>query len=103
DVTERTFVVQRMFRLNDSLPQDSGPTHWRWDRGGWLLVDRVSGKVQPIPLSEFDPAVSSVNWFRDYAAYCGISDDAQKHFAMIIQLGKRKALLKKSLADNVTL
>jgi len=43
DVTERTFVVQRMFRLNDSLPQDPGPTHWRWERGGWLLVDRVSG------------------------------------------------------------
>ena len=25
DVTDRAFVVQRMFRLNDSLPQDAGP------------------------------------------------------------------------------
>jgi hypothetical protein len=99
EVTERTFVVQRMFRLNDSLPQDSGPTHWRWERGGWVLVDRVSGKVQPIMLPEFDPSLSSVNWFRDDTAYCGVSDNAQKAFAMIKQLGKRKPLLKKSLAD----
>jgi len=99
DVTERTFVVQHIFRLNDSLPQDPGPTHWRWERGGWLLVDRISGKAQPITLSEFDPPLSSVTWFRDYAAYCGVSDDAQKAFAIIVQLGKRKSLLKKPLAD----
>ena len=40
-----------------------------------------------------------MTWFRDYAAYCGVSDDAQKSFAIIMQLGKRKPLLKKSLAD----
>ena len=34
DVTERIFVVQRMFRLNDSLPQESGPARWRWEKGG---------------------------------------------------------------------
>jgi len=99
DVTERTFVVQRIFRLNDSLPQDSGPARWRWERGAWLLVDRVSGKAQPITLLEFDPYLSSVTWFRDYAAYCGVSDDAQKSFAIIMQLGKRKPLLKKALAE----
>jgi len=31
DVTERTFLVQRMFRLNDSLPAESSPPHWRWN------------------------------------------------------------------------
>src|SRR6266700_954611 len=50
DITDRSFVVQRLFRLNDSLPQDAGPTRWRWQRGGWLLVDRVTGKVQQITL-----------------------------------------------------
>jgi len=69
DVTDRAFVVQRMFRLNDSLPQDAGPARWRWQWGGWLLADRVTGKVQQITLPEFDPYYSAVNWFRDYAAY----------------------------------
>jgi hypothetical protein len=102
DVTERMFVVQRMFRLNDSLPQENGPTRWRWEVGGWLLVDRLSGKVQAVNLPEFDPYHSSVNWFRDYAAYCGTSDDGKKAFAMIIQLGRRKPLLKKTVAENQT-
>ena len=44
EVTERTFVVQRVFRLNDSLPQESGKIRWQWRRGGWLLIDRLTGK-----------------------------------------------------------
>jgi hypothetical protein len=99
DVTERTFVVQRIYRLNDSLPQQPGPTQWQWQRGGWLLVDRVSGKVQPIALPEFDPDSSAANWYRDYAAYCGTSDDGQKLFAVIMQIGRRKPLLKKAVVD----
>jgi hypothetical protein len=99
DVTERTFVIQRIYRLNDSLPQESGPTQWRWQLGGWLLVDRVNGKVQQIVLTEFDPDSSAVNWFRDYAAYCGMSDDGQKVFAVIVQLGHRKPLLSKAVAE----
>ena len=61
EITERIFVVQRMFRLNDSLPQETGPARWRWEKGGWLLVDRVSGKVQQIALPEFDPNYSQAN------------------------------------------
>jgi hypothetical protein len=99
DVTERTFVVQRIYRMNDSLPQQPGPTQWQWQRGSWLLVDRVSGKVQQLALAEFDPDSSAVNWFRDYAAYCGVSDDGQKLFAVIAQIGRRKPLLKKSIGD----
>src|SRR5208282_4134410 len=40
DVTDRSFVVRRVIRLNDSLPGDK-LGHWVWQRGPWLLVDRV--------------------------------------------------------------
>jgi len=100
DITDHNFTVQRMFRLNDSLPQEAGPTRWRWERGGWLLVDRVSGRAQPIALPEFDPNYSKASWFRDYVAYCGTSDDGQKLFAVIAQAGKRKPLLNKGLPEQ---
>src|ERR1051326_2631221 len=32
DVTDRLFVVQRAYRLNDLLPQETGPSRWRWER-----------------------------------------------------------------------
>jgi hypothetical protein len=99
DVTERTFVVQRIYRINDSLPQQTGPPQWQWQRGGWLLVDRVNGKVQPIALAEFNPGSSTVSWFRDYAAYCGVSDDGGKLVVVIMQIGRRKPLLKKAVGE----
>jgi hypothetical protein len=100
DVTDRTFVVQRVFRLNDSLSQESAPLRWRWERGGWLLVNRGTGKTQQVALPEFDPYNSDAAWFRDYAAYCGVSDDGKKASAIIVQLGRRKPLLKKLLGDS---
>ena len=100
EVTDRTFVVQRIFRVNDSLPQDTGPIRWRWEKGGWLVVDRVSGRVQQIALPEFVVSRSQVSWFRDYAAYCGTSDDGQTEFAIVSQVGKRRPLLKKSLGQG---
>jgi hypothetical protein len=99
DVTERTFVIQRIYRMNDSLPQQAGSPQWQWQRGGWLLIDRISGKIQPLALAEFDPDSSAANWFRDYAAYCGISDDGQKMSAVIVQIGRRKPLLKKTMGS----
>ena len=46
DITDRLFVVRRAFRLNDWLPQDEGTNHkWKWQRGGWLMVDRDSGRI----------------------------------------------------------
>src|SRR5437879_4567560 len=42
EVTDRQFVIRRAFRVNDSLPEDSGVLRWQWQRGGWLLVDRVT-------------------------------------------------------------
>jgi len=98
EVTDRLFVVRRGFRVNDSLPLESTP-RWKWQRGGWLLVDRVSGKVSPLSLPEFDNYYSSTSWYRDYAAYCGVSDDGKKAFAMVVQIGRRKPLLKKPLGD----
>jgi hypothetical protein len=86
--------------LNDSLPGEAGPTRWRWEKGAWVVVDRLSGRVQPIALPEFDPYYSQVSWFRDYVAYCGSSDDGQKMFAVIVQAGKRRLLLKKGLAEK---
>jgi len=102
DVTERTFAVQRMFRLSNSLPQEAGPAHWRWERGGWLLVDRVSGKVQQVILLEFDPSLSLVNWFRDYAAYCGVSDDGQKIFRNHRATRQAETIAEKALGDAAT-
>jgi hypothetical protein len=100
DVTDRLFVVRRVFRLNDALPDEASPgPHWQWQRGGWLLVDRVSGRVSLIPLPEFDPYYSAGSWYRDYLAYCGVSDDGKKLFAIVAQLGRRKPILKKPLGE----
>ncbi len=55
DVTDRIFVVRRAFRVNDSLPQENAAApKWQWQRGGWLLIDRVTARVTPINLPEFD-------------------------------------------------
>jgi hypothetical protein len=101
DVTERLLVAQRVFRLNDSLPQENGPNRWRWQKGGWILIDRISGKVQPVTLPDLDIDNSSLNWFRDYAAYCSATEDG-KIFAVIVQVGRRKPLLKKVIASGTT-
>lgn len=100
EVTDRLFVVQRMFRLNDTLPDEAGGApRWQWQRGGWVLVDRVTGRVSAITLPEFDPFLSTASWYRDYVAYCGVSDDGKKLSAVVAQLGRRKAILKKPLGE----
>ena len=101
EVTERLFVVRRAFRVNDSLPEDS-TLRWQWQRGGWLLVDRLTGRVSSISLREFDNYYSAASWYRDYVSYCGVSDDGKKIFATVVQLNRRKPVLKKLLA-SVTL
>jgi hypothetical protein len=73
EVTDRLFVVRRVFRMNDSLPQDSD-VRWQWQRGGWLVVDRLTGRISPVVLAEFDASNSAASWYRDYVAYCGIAD-----------------------------
>ena len=99
EVTDRLFVARRMFRVNDSLPEDSA-TRWQWQRGGWLLVDRMTGHVSPVNLLEFDAYYSSASWYRDYVAYCGVSDDGRKTYAVVTQLSRRKPVLKKELSSD---
>jgi hypothetical protein len=95
DITDRSFVVRRAFRVNDSLPQESATSpQWQWLRGGWLLVDRVTGRISPINLPEYDVVYSNVSWYRDYAAYCGISDDSKQIYAMVAQINRRKPIVK---------
>ena len=100
EVTERLFVVRRVFRVNDGLPEDSAP-RWEWQRGGWLLVDRITGRISVINLPEFDALYSVASWYRDYVAYCGVADDGKKTYAVVAQLSRRKPVLKKALAEGV--
>ncbi len=108
DVTDRSFVVRRMIRLNDTLPTDkpaeksalssaSGASHWVWQRGPWLLIDRVTGHVTPLKLPDYDPGVSLVAWFRDYGAYCGVTPSGKSLFAVVAQISARKPVLAKKL------
>jgi len=99
EVTDRLFVARRMFRVNDSLPEDGG-TRWQWQRGGWLLVDRATGHIAPVNLPEFDALYSALSWYRDYAAYCGIADDGKKTYAIVAQISRRKPVLKKPLSGS---
>ncbi len=98
DVTDRSFVVRRALRVNDSLPGDSKGAHWVWQRGPWLLVDRVTGRVASLKLPDYDPGASQVAWFRDYAAYCGVTATAKSLHAVVWQLGVRRPVLSKKLA-----
>jgi hypothetical protein len=124
DVTDRSFVVRRALRINDFLPGDgakdaaqntasgakerhpvdhspidrSPVDHWVWQRGPWLLVDRIMGHVTALKLPDYDPGVSQVAWFRDYAAYCGVTASGKSLYAKVAQIGVRKAVLSKKLA-----
>jgi len=99
EITDRQFVVQRAYRLNDSLPGEA--PHWIWQRGAWLLVDRVTGRISPINLPDFDAYYSAASWYRDYVAYCGVSDGGRKVYAVVAQLGRRKPVLKSLVRDGI--
>ncbi len=98
ELTDRLFAVRRAFRVNDSLPKDGSVT-WQWQRGGWLLVDRGSGRISPLNLAEFDPFYSAASWYRDYVAYCGVSEDSKKLYAIVVQVGRRKPILKQLVGE----
>jgi len=72
--------------------------HWVWQRGPWLQVDRVTGHATVLKLPDYDPAVSQVAWFRDYAAYCGVTPSGKSLYAIVAQLGVRKRIVSKKLA-----
>jgi hypothetical protein len=97
DVTDRSFTVRRALRLNDALPAD-GAALWVWQPGPWLLVDRVTGHITALHLPDFDADVSDVSWFRDYAAYCGVSATAKGGLmAVVAQLNGRRAVVQKQI------
>jgi len=118
DLTDRSFVVRRAIKLNDTLPgekvgpgespaQDSsagkhaltgGQSHWVWQRGPWLLVDRVTGHVIALKLPDYDPGVSQASWFRDYAAYCGLTASGKSLYAVVAQVAARKPVLARKLS-----
>jgi len=104
DVTDRSFVVRRAIKLNDALPLDQPATkeahpasQWVWQRGPWMLVDRVTGHGAPLKLPDYDPGVSQVSWFRDYAAYCGVTASGKSLYAVVAQIAARKPVLAKKL------
>ena len=96
DITERSFVVRRALRLNDALPGDK-VEHWVWQRGPWIMVDRSNGHVTAMKLPDYDPAVSTVVWFRDYAAYCGLNSGGHQLYAVVAQIAARKPVMAKKL------
>ena len=100
EVTERLFVVRRAYRMNDALPEESRKApQWVWRQGGWISVDRQTGHIAQLNLPAFDGEVSQASWYRDYAAYCGASDDGSRSYLMVAQLGKRKPILKKEVSS----
>ena len=101
DITDRLFVVRRAYRLNDALPQDQQTApRWVWRLDGWISVDRTTGHVAQLNLPAFDAEASEASWYRDYAAYCGTSDDGAKGYLVVWQLGKRKPVLRKEFAGT---
>jgi len=98
EVTDREFVVQRAYRINDALPDDPKKSpKWLWQVGGWLLVDRVSGRISLVKLPDFDPFYSEVSWYRDYAAYCGVTSNGEHVDAVVAEIGGKKPLFRKEL------
>ncbi len=100
DVTDRSFAVRRVLRINDELPGEkpvSHDKHWVWQRGPWLLVDRVTGHIAPLKLPDYDPGVSQAVWFRDYAAYCGVTSSGKSLYAVVAQVAAHKPVLAKKL------
>jgi hypothetical protein len=94
EVTDRSFVIRRALRINDALPGE--PARWTWQPGPWLQVDRVTGHIGALHLPAFDPEVSEVAWFRDFAAYCGVTTTAKGGLVMVVtELGARKASVEK--------
>lgn len=97
DVTDRSFVMRRALRLNDALPGDK-VEHWVWQRGPWLLIDRTKGTITALRLPIYEPTVSNVIWFRDFAAYCGLNSNGKQLYAVVAQLAARRPILVKKLS-----
>ena len=76
----------------------SKQAEWVWQRGPWLMVDRVTGKVTALKLPDYDPGVSQVSWFRDYGAYCGLTATGKSLYAVVAQISARRPVLAKKIS-----
>lgn len=96
DVTDRSYTIRRVLRLNDALAGEA--PRWSWQPGPWLMVDRMTGHITALHLPNFDTQVSDAVWFRDYAAYCGVGTTAKGGlYAVVAQLGARRAVVQKQI------
>lgn len=101
NVTDKVFVIRRAIRLNDMLPgEEETSPKWRWVPAGWLMVDRNGARISKLSLPEFDSYYSNAAWYRDYVAYCGISDGGDKLYAVVTQIGRRKPVVRKLLGGS---
>jgi len=71
---------------------------WVWQRGPWLMVDRATGHITALKLVDYQPGVSEIAWFRDYAAYCGVTTTGKSLYAVVAQISARKPVLAKKLS-----
>ena len=60
-------------------------------------MSRVTGHISSFSLPDFDSFYSVASWYRDYVAYCGLSRDADKLYAVVVQLGQKRPLIRKDL------
>jgi hypothetical protein len=98
EVTSGVFVVQRALRVNDRLPGEPAERPmWSWRPAGWMMVTRRSARISRLVLPEFDPFVSRVVWFQDFAAYCGVPDTGDRIYAVVTQIGRRKPVVRRLL------
>jgi hypothetical protein len=98
EVTDRVFVVRRVFRINDTLPSD-GVARWQWQRRRMAVGGSAHGASLSEKFSAFDPFYSTTSWYRDYIVYSGVSDEGKKLYAMVVQVGRRKPILKKDVGE----
>ena len=67
----------------------------------WLAPGRSRhGPHFPGQSSGVRRLISAASWYRDYVAYCGVSDDGKKTDAIVAQLSRRKPVLKKPLSNE---
>lgn len=100
DITQKIFAVQSATRINDALPRDaSASAHWQWERSGWLLVNRGTGHIGALNLPDFDSYYSVGSWYRDYFAYCGISAGESKRYAIVVETGRRKPIVRQAFGQ----
>jgi len=61
------------------------------------MVDRNTAHITKLTLPNFDAFYSLASWYRDLVAYCGVSDNGTRLYAMVARSGVASLLLQKAL------